>query len=290
MRDALKWIGAPGSFGFLAAAVVLGVVMRYVWPRRAALARMWLVALGCTYLVLALPPVAHGLGDSLGRLAPHSIIDRPDVVILLDGDSPHGRIRATKQAHDWWRTTPVIVLGPDWLSADLVRRGVPPNLVQSEAGPATTLEQLEWIRAYLAARPGTAATLVASRVQMPRVAALVDTMGFEVQLIPSYVDGEPPRRGLRQWIPSYRALRLARDAVYEHAALIYYRHRKWIAGASERERARASRTPHHTAGGVETSLESGSHLDPRFETKVAGQGDNGASHEAAHGATARERR
>jgi uncharacterized SAM-binding protein YcdF (DUF218 family) len=264
MRDALKWIGAPGSVGFLAAGVILGVVMRYVWPRHTGLARLWLFGLGCTYLVLALPPVAHELGDSLGRIAPHSILHRSDVVILLDGDNPYGRIRATRLAHDWWRSTPVIVLGPDWIVSELVERGVPPNQVHSEAGPATTLEQLEWIRAYLAARPGGSATLVASRLQIPRVAALVDRMGLDVQLIPSYVDGEPPRRGLRQLIPSYRALRLARDAVYEHAALIYYRHRGWITRAGGRSHARPGRP--RTAGSVETSIESGSHRNPLFET------------------------
>jgi hypothetical protein len=43
----------------------------------------------------------------------------------------------------------------------------------------------------------------------------------------SAIDDEPPVSGPGLWAPTYIALRVSRDALYEHAALVYYRWRGW---------------------------------------------------------------
>ena len=70
--------------------------------------------------------------------------------------------------------------------------------------------------------------LIASSLSMPRVGALAATTGVPVVLAPSPLDEPPVSGGFRLGIPSYRALRLTRDALYEHLALAYYRRSRWI--------------------------------------------------------------
>ncbi len=246
MREALKWIGAPGSIGFLLAGVAVALAFRYVWPRHRVLSRACLLLLGAIYLVLSLPPVAHALGDSLGPRRPVEVIYRPDVIILLDGDNIEGRARAAADAHDWWPDAPVLVLGPEWLASKLVAMRIPRHLVRTDAEPATTRAQLEWMKQYLASRPGTSAALIASRLQMPRVAGLAASMGIRAQLIASPLDAAPARWGVQKAVPSYSALRLASDALYEHAALFFYRHRDWIAdrrGSARKTRRAPAASP-----------------------------------------------
>jgi hypothetical protein len=47
-------------------------------------------------------------------------------------------------------------------------------------------------------------------------------------LLPSPVDHEPAHQGWKLWLPSFAALRVSREALYELAALEYYRLRGWI--------------------------------------------------------------
>jgi hypothetical protein len=61
------------------------------------------------------------------------------------------------------------------------------------------------------------------------MAALIRSRNCPVALLPSAVDAEPPTAGTDRFVPSYLALRLSRDAIYEHAALVYYRSRRFIA-------------------------------------------------------------
>jgi hypothetical protein len=70
--------------------------------------------------------------------------------------------------------------------------------------------------------------VVASRLQAPRVWALARAMGLGILVMPSPVDDEPAASGLRAFVPSYLALRVSRDAIYEHVALAYYRWQGWI--------------------------------------------------------------
>ena len=70
--------------------------------------------------------------------------------------------------------------------------------------------------------------MVASELQMPRVAALVRAQRLTVLLAPSPIDSEPPKAGWTSFVPRYSGLRLTRDALYERAALAYYSRQGWI--------------------------------------------------------------
>jgi hypothetical protein len=77
--------------------------------------------------------------------------------------------------------------------------------------------------------PHAHTAVIASRLQAARVDALIRTARLPVTLLSSPVDEEPPVSGAARFVPSYIALRMSRDAIYEHAALVYYRWRGWIA-------------------------------------------------------------
>ena len=132
-----------------------------------------------------------------------------------------------------WAAPPIIVLGEDWLVDDLQEAGIPLAQIRHEVGPTTTREQMEWARQYLGAHEVASTAIIASRLQMPRIAALGETMRLRVTLLPSEVDVEPARAGARRWIPSLAALTLARDALYEVAAIKYYSAQGWIRRPSE---------------------------------------------------------
>jgi hypothetical protein len=63
---------------------------------------------------------------------------------------------------------------------------------------------------------------------MPRIAALARSAGVAPLLLPSPIDDEPPAVGVWRFVPTYIGLRTSRDAMYEHAALVYYRNKGWI--------------------------------------------------------------
>jgi hypothetical protein len=60
------------------------------------------------------------------------------------------------------------------------------------------------------------------------VAGLVRRADLPTVLIASPVDTEPATSGWWLFVPSYYALRVSRDAIYEHAALAYYARKGWI--------------------------------------------------------------
>ena len=59
----LKQALSPGSIGFLLLGLGLWLWLRYFWPRRPRVERLWLFALAALYLVMGLPCVANELGD-----------------------------------------------------------------------------------------------------------------------------------------------------------------------------------------------------------------------------------
>ena len=111
----------------------------------------------------------------------------------------------------------------------LVELGVPAGRMMIESDSANTREQIATVQRFLAHRPDDRTAIVVSRLQMPRVARLARQAGLTLVLVPSPVDTEPPKTGVRVFVPTYTALRVSRDSLYEHTALAYYRWRGWIA-------------------------------------------------------------
>ena len=122
-----------------------------------------------------------------------------------------------------------MVSGQAWLRDELVAGGVPEGQVSREAVTANTREQILWLRALTTGRSSAGqVAVIASRLQAPRVAALIQRAGIRTTVIPAPIDAEPSNTGVWSVVPSYSALRLSRDALYEWMALQYYERRGWI--------------------------------------------------------------
>jgi hypothetical protein len=226
----LKTIDAPGSLLFLAVCISLGLVVIYLWPRHRRLGRAWLLAVTGGYVVLALPPVANAIAD---RLPPSPSREagawRPlDTLVVLDGDNRDGRVRETVTVFSAASPRTVLLVGNLWMLDPLQKAGIPWARLKHEEDPPTTRAQLEYVGDLVNAGHSGRTAVIASRLQMPRVRALVEARDIPVVLIASPVDSEPPTSGFWRFVPTYGTLCASRDAIYEHAALAYYRWQGWI--------------------------------------------------------------
>jgi len=223
----LKIFGPPGSLTFLALWIAISLTVAYVWPKRRRLGRGMLLALLGLYVVMALPVVAGAIASRLPALppAPTTAFDQ---LVVLDGDNRVGRYRLALEIFQTRRPQRMWVLGEHWLTNKLREAGIPDDRLTHEDSATTTREQMARVTELVESNPQASFAIVASRLQMPRIAALVHAAGLSVDLLASPVDSEPATSGARLFVPSYAALRVSRDAFYEVVALAYYRWRGWI--------------------------------------------------------------
>jgi uncharacterized SAM-binding protein YcdF (DUF218 family) len=228
----LKQAATPGSVGFAIVCAIVWLALMLLTRRSIALA--WLLAVVGAHLALSLPAVAVQFA---ARLPPRDAIqmkqDHVDTLIVFDGDNRRGRVRTSVQAYGVLHPRYVIVLGEVWLLNALVAAGMPADRILRDEAPATTREQVAWMARRTLSHPGESVVVVASCLQTPRIAGLIDSAGINAGLFPSPVDEAPVLTGVRRFVPSYLALRISRDAAYEHAAVAYYRWRGWIAASVE---------------------------------------------------------
>jgi uncharacterized SAM-binding protein YcdF (DUF218 family) len=227
----LKAIGPPGSIPFIGFCGLIALLLTYVWPKSARLARAWLAFVVIGHLILAVPAVANSIAGRLPRVASAdaAALRDIDLVFVLDGDNRRGRVRGAAQASVASPASTVWILGgTPWLVDALAETGVARGRIKHDYRPADTREQIDWVRHMIADETASRTAIVASRLQMPRVAALSRVAGLAAMLIASPIDTEPPTSGWRVLVPSYYALRVSRDAIYEHFALSYYSWRGWI--------------------------------------------------------------
>jgi uncharacterized SAM-binding protein YcdF (DUF218 family) len=227
-----KFIGTPGSMGFLVVCCVLGVAIAYVGPRARRLARAWLVLVFAGYVIAALPIVSQTAVDGLPGYSPvwtrSDALTDADIVIVLSGDNPRGRAQETRRLLDAGSPRCVLVSGSPWFVRMVSAAGVAHARLVVDGTANTTREQIARLSIWARQCGAQRVMLIASTVSMPRVAALVRTAGVPVVLVPSPIDEPPAAHGIRIAVPSLRALRITRDAIYEHLALRYYRRRHWI--------------------------------------------------------------
>jgi hypothetical protein len=239
--DILKLLGAPGSIQFFILAVLAGLGLIRVVPRFRGVGLAWLIAVSASYIVLALPVVANAIASALPRIGsrvetatsgsadasqPHN---RISTLIVLDGDNRRGRVREVQRVLATDSPSTVWVLGGRWILEALEEAHVSGPRFRYDATARTTREQMDQVARIAGGAPDGRTSLIASRLQAPRVAALAQTLGLQVSVLPSAIDAEPPVAGLVVYLPTYIALRVSRDALYEHAALAFYRWRGWIA-------------------------------------------------------------
>jgi uncharacterized SAM-binding protein YcdF (DUF218 family) len=149
--------------------------------------------------------------------------------VVLDGDNRVGRARQAELVWSVSKPDIIYVMGRDLFAHELLEVGLPRAQVRVVSQPSTTREQMAWILRLQSAQSTKRVALIASRVHMPRVMALANAVGLRLTLIASPLDDDPPISGLWLFLPTPSALRVSRDALYEHAALAYYRWRGWIA-------------------------------------------------------------
>ncbi len=228
-----KLVGPPGSIGFIAFCLLVALIVAYVWPRNRVLARRWLVGVLILHLVLAFPIVANAIAGRLPNVpsADPGTAIRLDTVVVFDGDNRRGRVRQAAALYAKSGARDVLILGGDWMVEPLTEAGVPRSRITNDDRTGTTRSQIARVEALISGPSGARVAVVASRLQIPRVAALTRAAGLHVLLVASPIDTEPPTRGLWLFVPVYSALRVSRDALYEHAALAYYGWQGWTASS-----------------------------------------------------------
>jgi len=225
----LKFFAVPGSLSFLAFCLVFGLGLIYIWPRR-RLGRMFLLGVGIVYVVLALPVVANAIADRLPRYQSSETepVGTLDALVVFDGDNRRGRVRAAAEAYKATPARRVVVLGGVWMIDPIAEAGVPRDRITWDGSTPTTRDQIAWVKRLSGNIPEGRIAVVASRLQMPRIALLIEASRVPAVLIASPVDTEPPVAGWQTFLPTYTALRVSRDAIYEKVALAYYQWRGWL--------------------------------------------------------------
>jgi hypothetical protein len=122
----------------------------------------------------------------------------------------------------------VWVLGGRWILEALEEDRVSGPQFRYDATADTTFEQMDQLAQIVHATPHGRTAVVVSRLHAPRVAALAQRRALALTVLASEIDTEPPTGGPLAYFPAYVALRVSRDAIYEHAALRYYRMKGWI--------------------------------------------------------------
>jgi uncharacterized SAM-binding protein YcdF (DUF218 family) len=228
MFSLLKAVGPPGSMNFLALGCAIGLCLGAAGPRFRRVGRFWLLGLYVGYVVGGIPVVAHAIADRLPAFAATvNVSPRLDTVIVLGGDNSVGRLREAQRLLSMLSSAAVVVAGDEWIVEHLVEAGVPRERIATEDAARTTRDQIVGLAHVIGNGPAHV-VIVASRLQMPRVAALLRAQHLEAMLAPAPVDIEPPRSGWRAFLPRYAGLRITRDALYEHLALRYYSRQGWI--------------------------------------------------------------
>jgi len=225
----LKLIGAPGSINFFFVSLAIGVVATFVWPRSVRFGRIYIPTIVVAYLLMAVPVVANALAKRLGGPASAlpPAVQGTEMLVVFDGDNRRGRLRRAVEIYRDRQPRSVLVLGETWLLDNLMTSGVPPVRLRHNGEAMTTQEQITQLRYVLDAAQGRVVVIV-SRLQYARVDLLIRRSGLDAILVSAPIDNEPPTTGRERLVPSYFALRVSRDAIYEHLALIYYRLRRLI--------------------------------------------------------------
>jgi uncharacterized SAM-binding protein YcdF (DUF218 family) len=209
----LKAIGTPGSIGFLGFCSALGLIMRLIGPRSRRIGRAWLLVVYVSYAVGGVPRVAYAVAGGLSAHAvlPLEAVREAGTLIVLGGDNAVGRVRETQRLLEAMPNPLILVSGGPWIYDTLIGSGVPAGRMRFEGRSSNTREQIVHLAPVIRQHsPGV--VIVASALQMPRVAALVRAQRLTVLLAPSPIDSEPPKDGWTSFVPRYSGLRLTRDA------------------------------------------------------------------------------
>lgn len=182
---------------------------------------------------MAFPVTANTLAGLLPKVQTVSADSLPllDSLIVIDGDNRLGRARTAFEVYKTASPRTIRLLGDGLMRNLLVEAGIPSDEIVIDSTPLNTRHQMAAV-SELVGKDHWRSALVASRLQAPRIAALAEAAGFPVRIVASPADREPAATGPRVAVPSFGALMLTRDSIYEHVALAYYRWQGWTRGRS----------------------------------------------------------
>ena len=227
MLDVIKFLGTPGSVSFLVLSVIAGALVVRYWRRLRVAALAWLGVVTMSYIVLAIPIVANAVAGALPGVNPADPTERISTLIVLDGDNRRGRVRERQRVIASDTPSTIWVLGGRWILEALDEVQLSGPTFRYDASAGTTREQMNQVSTIAGAAMNGSTAVIASRLQAPRVEAIARKRHLGVRVLASPVDADPATSGIRRYLPTYIALRLSRDALYEHVALLYYRLRGW---------------------------------------------------------------
>ena len=224
--ELVKLSGGPGSLRLLLVLLATGFVLMKALPRRRA-GTIWLGAVTVAYTVMALPAIAQLTVDALpaSEQASDAELEGIQTLFFFDGDNRWGRLREFARIDRVAMPRVVYLLGRQSVHRDLRLMGVPSQRIRIDETSANTSDQIRrTANAVEKGGLGRAAILVSS-LQAPRARLLARQAGLAVPVLAAPLDDELAREGTGRFAPSFKALAITRDAIYEVAALRYYRDR-----------------------------------------------------------------
>jgi uncharacterized SAM-binding protein YcdF (DUF218 family) len=224
--DVLKFL-ATGTTRLFVVVAAVGAILLWAGGGYRRLGALITTLMIGSYVVLSLPWTADRLSGELtrfDRLRDPGQAQGADLLVL-GGDREDERILEALRLDRLLHPRRIFVSGNMGLRELLVEAGVRPDRIILETNGKTTREQAIDVADMLQAFGTKRVVLVASVVHMPRALAAFRAVG--VDAIPS-VSASWPIDGLARFWPAANARRLSRDAIYELAALRYYRRRGWL--------------------------------------------------------------
>lgn len=220
-----KLTGGPGSLRLLAILIIISVIWIVAWPRRRTIGVAGLAAVAVSYLVMATPLVAEWTVRRLPPVEPARDADIRNIqtLFIFDGDNRWGRLRAVQRIYDVAQPRNLVLLGRLSVYKDLLLMPIPRDRLHHDSSSWNTSTQVEQTKALW--RPGSSGrtAVLASCLQAPRVKLLLHDAGLDLPVVAAPLDTELPTHGIGRIVPSLAALGTTRDALYEVAALMYYR-------------------------------------------------------------------
>ena len=202
-----------------------GLAWIYIWPRKRRSGWLFLGAVLASHLVLALPVVAAGVANRLPVVVSPSDAEIREIRMLFvfDGDNRWGRLREVQRVYQLAEPERIVLLGRLSVYKDLLLMPIPRDRLAHDTSSFNTESQVRRVQELLRRGAHPHAAIIASRLQAPRVQRFVTESGLDVLVLPAGLDVELPMHGWSRWRPALSALAVTRDAIYELAALRYYR-------------------------------------------------------------------
>ena len=209
------------------AGAAAGALILYTWiPANVVAMRWW------ERPYPAVPPAAGVAADAIVVLAGAVNEAKPPFWQPLLGEHTYERCRYGAWLHETWRRVPVLVSGGEEdpgeraaalvMRDELVRLGVPPEMVWTESGSGSTWENAVQSAALLRSRGITRVVLVTSATHMRRAQATFERQGLVVHPAACCHRSLYDIDAQDVVMPNWRAVQWNDELVHEVAGVVWY--------------------------------------------------------------------